>query len=186
MTTQASPRERILGATSALFYRQGIQATGVEELAEAAAVSKRTLYKVFGSKDNLVTAYLEQLATRSLGNEANLARADLSARDRLIALFDRPDQALGFRGCPMHNAAVELAAGNQAAHAVIHRHKLDFLHRLTETAREAGASDPEELGRQLFVLFEGSMALATSLDDDAAFDYGRPAALNLITAATGS
>ena len=52
------PRERILTTARTLFYREGIHATGVQRLAEAAHVSKRTLYEYFPSKNQLVEAYL--------------------------------------------------------------------------------------------------------------------------------
>jgi AcrR family transcriptional regulator len=52
------PRERILTTARALFYREGIHATGVQRLADAAHVSKRTLYEYFPSKNLMVEAYL--------------------------------------------------------------------------------------------------------------------------------
>jgi hypothetical protein len=42
------------------------------------------------------------------------------------------------------------------------RHKHAFRDRLVATAAEAGAADPESLGRQLAVIFEGANALAAS------------------------
>jgi AcrR family transcriptional regulator len=175
------PRERILAAARTLFYRHGIQATGVEELARAAGVSKRTLYKLFASKDQLVAAYLEQMdQVDPPANERYLLRADLPPRERLLAVFRRPPASEAFRGCPFHNAAVELAGPAHPGTAVIHAHKQAFLRQLADTARQAKAHDPETLGRQLAVLFEGATALATSIDDVAPFDDARPVAAALI------
>src|SRR5829696_8002052 len=61
-----SPRERILAAASDLFYRLGIRAVGVEAIAEAAQTNKMTLYRHFGSKDELIAAYLQRLADQSV------------------------------------------------------------------------------------------------------------------------
>jgi len=55
--------------------------------------------------------------------------------------------------------------------------------RLTDAAAEAGAADPYQLGHQLAVLFEGALALATSLNDTAAMIHARSAAEILIDAA---
>ncbi len=63
------------------------------------------------------------------------------------------------------------------------RHKQEFGARLIETARAAGARDPESLGRQLAVLFEGLTALSTSLNDGCPADDARRAAITLIDAA---
>ena len=56
-----TPRaQRILDVASTLFYERGIHAVGVDTIAEAAGVTKRTLYDRFGSKESLVVAYLRQ------------------------------------------------------------------------------------------------------------------------------
>ena len=57
-----APRDRILAAAGALFYRHGIRAVGVEAIAEAARTNKMTLYRHFASKDELVAQYLRQSA----------------------------------------------------------------------------------------------------------------------------
>jgi hypothetical protein len=51
------------------------------------------------------------------------------------------------------------------------------------TAAEAGAVDPETLGRQLAVLFEGANALAASSNDAQAFTDARQAAETLLDVA---
>jgi len=114
--------------------------------------------------------------------EALLDRFDHVAarRERLLAVFRRPPASEAFRGCPFHNAAVELAGPAHPGTAVIHAHKQAFLRQLADTARQGKAHDPETLGRQLAVLFEGATALATSIDDVAPFDDARPVAAALI------
>jgi AcrR family transcriptional regulator len=61
MTTQVrpSPRERLLDAAATLAFRHGVS-VGVEALCKAAAVSKRPMYQLFESKDELPAAGLEQ------------------------------------------------------------------------------------------------------------------------------
>jgi hypothetical protein len=115
-------------------------------------------------------------------NEKALDTLDATARNRLLAIFDAPP-ADRFRGCPFHNAAVEAACEMPAVHEIVHDHKLWFIARLTDIAAEAGARDPYQLGHQLAVLFEGAMALATSLNDTAPLVHARSAAEVLIDAA---
>lgn len=177
------PRERILATACTLFYRQGIHATGVEQLAEVAGVSKRTLYKLFGSKDDLVAAYLTWMSEHAPTNEQYLRRTDLAPGERLLALFGRPSSAVAVRGCSIHNAAVEITDPRHPGSAVIHAHKEGFLRQLVDTAAQAGAGDPETLGHQLFVLFEGATALGTSIGELASYDYARPIAHALVSEA---
>jgi AcrR family transcriptional regulator len=184
-------RERILRTAVELFASDGIHATGIAKLTDVAHVSTRTLYQHFPSKEALVSAYLERVESEPDGPmraETLLARRDLSPRERLLALFaDRPvdpPPAKVVRGCPLHNAAVEAAGTMPEAGALVERHKRELTARLIETAAEAGADDPEALGRQLAVLFEGARALATSLNDQQPFEDARQLAGTLITQAT--
>ena len=181
-TDVVSPRVRIMAAATNLFYGQGINATGVAEVAERAGVSKRTLYQLFPSKDILVAEYLKAADEDIATNEHSLHRTDLTAREQLLALFDRPQLAVHFRGCPFHNAAVELADANHPGNPLVLEHKHRFLRQVIDTARRAGAHDPDLLGRQLVVIFEGAMALSASLNSLEAFDFARTAAQALITA----
>ncbi len=59
-------RERLLGVASGLFNRKGVGATRTEEIAEAVGLSKRAIFRLFGSKDRLVAACFER------ANEINL------------------------------------------------------------------------------------------------------------------
>jgi AcrR family transcriptional regulator len=176
-------RERIERAAARLFYRKGIHATGVELVAREANVSKRTLYQHFASKNDLVDNYLRRMDARGGSPvESRLADVDLSARERLLAIFDIPSSEV-VRGCPFHNAAVESAGALAGADAIVRAHKGKFTRRLVAIAQEAGAADPHLLGHQLAVIFEGASAMATSLNDTAPVVHARAAAATLIDAA---
>jgi AcrR family transcriptional regulator len=176
-------RERIERAAARLFYRNGIHATGVELVAREANVSKRTLYQHFASKNDLVENYLRRMdAPGRLPVEKRLADTNLSARDRLLAIFDIPGSEV-VRGCAFHNAAVESAGSLAGADAIVRAYKEKFTRRLVALAQEAGPADPHLLGHQLAVLFEGASAMATSLNDTAPVVHARAAAATLIDAA---
>ena len=175
-------RERIERAAAQLFYRHGIHATGVELIAQQANVSKRTLYQHFASKNDLVDNYLRVIDARGgAPTEKRLADTDLSARERLLAIFEAPRSEV-MRGCPFHNAAVESAGTMASTDEIVRTHKLEFTRRLVAVAGEGGAADPHLLGQQLAVLFEGATAMATSLNDTAPYVHARAAAVTLIDA----
>ncbi len=171
-------RQRILDAAAELFYREGINATGVERLAAESAVSKRTLYQHFPSKTAVVEEYLRSI-------EPHVAKllhdAHQTPRQRMLTVFDAPITAGGpLRGCPFHNAAVEAAGAMPGVHDIVRASKRSFAEKLTELAEEAGAVDPQLLGQQLAVLYEGAAALATSLNDSTPWAHARAAAETLI------
>lgn len=173
-------RSRILDAAERLFYRDGINATGVERLASEASVSKRTLYQHFPSKEAVVEEYLRGIQDR-VGDPISPTPGDVgrTPRARLLALFDRSLPPGRMRGCPFHNAAVE-AGEMPEVQDIVRNHKHDFIDGLTSLAQQAGAANPRLLGWQLAVLYEGAAALGTSLDDPASWDYARKAAQVLI------
>jgi AcrR family transcriptional regulator len=183
MVSSPNAREKILSAAGALFYREGIHATGVERIAQEAGVSKRTMYQHFPSKTQLVEEYLRGIHDAGgMPNEKALDTVGTSPRNRLLAIFDGAPTTR-FRGCPFHNAAVEAADHMPGVHDVVHEHKLQFISRLTDVAAEVGAKDPYRLGHQLAVLFEGATSLATSLNDTAPLLHARSAAEVLIDSA---
>jgi AcrR family transcriptional regulator len=171
-------RQRILDAASELFYREGINATGVERLAAESSVSKRTLYQHFPSKTAVVEEYLRSLEDR-VANRGDTA--DESPRERMLAVFQAPVVGGGpLRGCPFHNAAVEAAGAMPGVQEIVRASKRSFIDALTELADQAGATNPKRLGSQLGVLYEGAAALATSLDDSSPWAHARAAAEALI------
>ena len=179
-------RERILQAAEELFYIRGIHATGVAALMEAAHVSPRTFYVHFPTKNALVAEYLRRFESeKPLAAEAALERGDQTAAQRLLAIFAPPESnsPAPLRGCPFHNAAVEGAGELPEVARLAQRHKRAFRDRLVATAAEAGAADPESLGRQLAVIFEGANALAASSNDAEAFTDARRAAKTLLDVA---
>jgi AcrR family transcriptional regulator len=179
-------RRRILAAAAELFYFDGINATGVDLIANRAAVSKRTLYQHFPSKTTLVEEYLRQLRQRGgAGEEAPAPTPDSTPRAQLLALFQLTDAGGGrMRGCPFHNAAVEAAGAMPGVEHIVHLHKRDYVDGLTELAREAGVVDPEMLGNQIALLYEGASGLSTSMNDAAPWAQARATAEVLIDLAT--
>jgi AcrR family transcriptional regulator len=176
-------RQRILDAAAELFYREGINATGVERLAAASSVSKRTLYQHFPSKTAVVEEYLRSIEPHvaSLLNDD-----DRTPRERMLAVFDAPTVPSGpLRGCPFHNAAVEAAGSMPGVHDIVRASKRSFIDWLTALAKQAGAADPQLLGSELGVLYEGAAALATSLDEASPWTNARAAAETLIDGAVG-
>lgn len=154
-----SPRERILIAARELFYRHGVHAVGVEAIAETAFTNKMTLYRHFRSKDDLIVAYVQQLANE--GNEVLdriLAENLDNPQKQVDAWVDFVEDVLTNkleRGCALANAAVELDTGHPAR-SVIEAYKQRKHDRLVGLFRAARYHDPNQLADEVFLLFEGA------------------------------
>lgn len=163
-------RERILSASQQLFRDQSINCTGVDQLCAVAGVSKRTLYQHFAGKDELIAEYLRRFDPDILPEVFD--RTDLPPRERLLAVFD-----IHAPLCPFIAAAVEIPDPGHPARVLASDYKKAFAARLTEAAREAGASDPEQLGEQLALLLDGASARSRVLDTDTFATAGAIAAV---------
>jgi AcrR family transcriptional regulator len=157
---QIPPRERILAAARELFYKHGIRAVGVDAIAETAATNKMTLYRHFGSKDELVASYLselakdgdalwEKLAATYPGNPQAQIDGWVRHVDEIFA--NRVD-----RGCAVANAAVELRETQHPGRQIIEDYKTRKRDRLVALFREAGYTEPASLADEVFLMFEGA------------------------------
>ncbi len=96
---RTDPRARILLGAREVFGRVGFEAATVENVATAAKVGVATVYRYFGDKDGLVTAFLEELAPRRAAREARDAvsgdvRRDLERLTERMLAGMRDDGAL--------------------------------------------------------------------------------------------
>ncbi|HEX3442242.1 MAG TPA: TetR/AcrR family transcriptional regulator [Pseudolabrys sp.] len=153
------PRERIIRTARELFRKHGIRGVGVDTIAEQAGTNKMTLYRHFGSKDDLIIACL-----RDVAGDADAIWADFEATypdDPMAQLHAwvriGAECAVGdARGCDMANAAVELAEGDHPARHVIEEFKTDQRDRLAKLCRAAGIVKADLLADTLSLLLEGA------------------------------
>jgi AcrR family transcriptional regulator len=164
------PRARILAVAGDLFYRHGIRAVGVDAIAEAAGTNKMTLYRHFGSKDDLVAAYLRQSASEADGCWGKFEQAHPGdGRAQLRAWLEEMAEHVANadqRGCPLANAAVELPEKDHPARRVIEEFKVAQRAKLIQLCRTAGLSEPDMLADELHLLLEGARVTAQSVGSD--------------------
>jgi AcrR family transcriptional regulator len=168
--TEERPRGRILATARDLFYRDGIRAVGVETIAAEAGTNKMTLYRNFGSKEELIAAYLRGEVTTVEAHWDGLTARYADDPKALIlawlkdmgALMTRPES----RGCPMVNAAIELPDPDHPGRKVIEQHKSAMRDRLAAACRKAGLAHPELLADQIHMLVEGAGVCLQSVGPD--------------------
>jgi AcrR family transcriptional regulator len=162
------PRDRIVGTARNLFHRLGIRGVGVDKIAEEAGTNKMTLYRHFDSKDGLIIECLRSVASEIRKSLAEIEAAhpgDAAAQlNDWIAMATR-DLATDCRGCPLTNAAVELADAGHPAHQVIEEFKLEHRVWLKKVCAAAGVADPDMLANTLTTLLEGARVARQSEGD---------------------
>jgi AcrR family transcriptional regulator len=177
-------RGRLLRAAADLFCRHGINATGVDAVIEAAGTAKATLYKIFGSKEGLVEAVLEEEG--AAWRQWFLTRIDNTpgtARDKLVGIFDILGDWFAedrFFGCPFINAVGEFDKKDQRYKSIALAHKSVVMRHITMLANAAGCAEAETTAHQLGLLIDGAIVAALITGDATIAKHGRAAAENIL------
>lgn len=80
-------RERIIAAATAMFLTQGVEQSTVTEVAQQAGVSRGTFFNYFPTKDSVLAAMWEDMATRFGEVMAQALDEDTSTRQRIHGVF---------------------------------------------------------------------------------------------------
>src|SRR3984893_7178400 len=164
-----SARGRLLSAATHLFCKNGINATGIDAIIDEAGTAKTTLYKLFGSKTNLVHAVLESEGKQ--WREWFIAAIEAGGGDpqtKLTRIFPALKSWFGeerFYGCPFINAVAEHDKDQKQFRNIAMRHKKVVLAHIEKLAGEMGAVEPESLAHQLALLIDGAIVAAMGSRD---------------------
>ncbi len=180
---EGSARERLLKAADELFYKEGVHTVGIDRVIERAGVAKASLYSTFGSKEELVLAYLKQRAERRQRRvRERIARYE-QPRARILALFELVCELVleaDFRGCAFANASAEGPREESRVSQVCIDSRAWTRMLLVDLARETGAQNPDRLGRQLALLYDGAIVAASADRDPSAAREALAAAESLL------
>ena len=169
-------QERILATCDRLFNGEGIRAVGVDKIAAAIGISKRTLYNYYPSKDELVFAYL-------LRRYVPARTSDLPPGEQILNMFDSLERwfsSSDFRGCPFVNAVAEL--GDSAARIAV-EFKEQRRVWLRGLLQQMNLLEADALATQLALVMEGAIASALVRGDPKIARSAKEAARVLLTAA---
>jgi AcrR family transcriptional regulator len=184
MSVKVPARERLLTAADELFYAEGVHTVGIDRVIERAGVAKASLYNTFGSKDELVRAYLQG---RHAAVQARVSRHLAQYTDprmRLLSIFEAQGELLaqtGYRGCAFSSAVAESPA--EAVLDAVRTYRRWVRGLITDLARDAGAPDPEKLARQLHLVWDGAQQEFRVERDPAVAQTARETAGRLLDAA---
>jgi AcrR family transcriptional regulator len=179
-----SARERLLAAANELFYDEGVHTVGIDRVIERAGVAKASLYNTFGSKDELVRVYLEGRHAIVAARITRYIERYGEPRARLLGVFEAQGELFaepGYRGCAFVSASAESPGEAVSRAADDYRGWVRGL--LTGLAAGAGAPDPELLGRQLHIIYDGASLSARMDRDPSVAVAARSAAAALLDAA---
>ena len=82
-TDREDIRNRTVQAATDVFLRDGVEAVRMDDLAQSLSVSKRTLYEIFGSKEDLLVECLQRHITRITG----LIEDEMGSEEDVLTVF---------------------------------------------------------------------------------------------------
>lgn len=180
-------RERLLAAAAELFYEEGVNTVGIDRVIERAGVAKASLYDCFGSKDELVRAYLAQRKEARDARITERLKKYGTPRERLLGVFDAMGDIFrdnNFRGCAFIRASAEVRAGSSVKQ-VCDDSRAWLRDLFVKLADDAGARNAEGLAEQLLLIYDGAAVAAQMDRNTRAASQARAMAALLLDAATG-
>lgn len=164
VSSMTSKRDQLIHAALELFDAGGFHATGIDAIIARAGVAKMTLYKHFGSKDELIVAALDRRSEESMAClSAHAHAASDDPVKRLLSVFDaarRQCAEEGWRGCTFQRASGEFGDAENPVHIAAARHAQRMQRFMTALCADAGVPDAPCLASQLCVLYMGAVASA--------------------------
>ncbi|PZR27088.1 MAG: TetR family transcriptional regulator [Citrobacter freundii] len=147
-------RDQIMDTASRLFYDQGYNNTGINQIIEEAGIAKASLYQHFRSKEDLLMEYLERAGIRMYDRLLVASEKQIEPKDKIAAIFDELElmtQRKGYNGCRFLNIISEIPSGNERVKEQVKEQKEGVRELFKEVVKPLRN---ESLGDELYLLFE--------------------------------
>jgi AcrR family transcriptional regulator len=161
----AGKRERLIAAACDLFYRQGIAATTLAHIAEAAEVPLGNMYYYFKTKDDIVAAVVDARTEEIRSATAALQRRHGSPKARLkalVGLLAESRETIANHGCPYGTLCTELA-NSGTSHPLTAPLMQTLLDWTEQQFHALGRRDAHDLALELLIAYQGSAVLTNAL-----------------------
>lgn len=151
------PRQRIIETASRLFYNQGYNSTGINQVIKEAKVAKASLYQHFPSKEDLLIEYLK--ISSDTTNKALNATVEkqTTPKEKVLSLFDfliTFSRQNNFQGCNFLNVAAEIPKDDEKVKALIRQQKNNIRSLLSDILKPL---EKQNLADELYLLFDAAL-----------------------------
>ena len=181
-------REQLIDTAIALFTEHGFHATGINRILADSGVAKKTLYRHFRSKEELILAALRKydglFRNRFMAQVESMAA---TPHERLLAVFDAAGEWFAdnkFFGCMFINAVGEYSQDDTPIRMACREFKTMMSRYIRGLCADAGAQNPDALAEKLALLLEGAIVTAQVSQRRGTAQVARTVAKTLIADAT--
>ena len=179
-------KERIIETASDLFYHNGYNQTGINQIIAEANVAKASMYQHFRSKEDIAVAYLKRRHINWMGSLEDFVSPNRTNKEKLIASFDYLNSWLNtvaFRGCGWQNIITDLPSDHDKIRnqAVLHKNEVrSWVHKLLNEDGKYATEQAKQLGDQVVILLEGAIILSQIQKDEWPIKAAKDAAVRLL------
>ena len=172
-------KEKILETASRLFFEQGYNLTGINQIIEEADIARGSLYNHFKSKNDLLMSYLRESEVRYFAKLDAFLRPIKDPRKKLLAVFDFRmglQQQYNFAGCRFIKLGAEVSRDQTDVLAMLASHKRRFKEVIRSLANEVEIKAPftaDTLAETMYLLIEGASVIGSLEKNDVHFKEAR-------------
>jgi AcrR family transcriptional regulator len=159
-------KERVIETASDLFYNQGYNQTGINQIIDEAGVAKASMYQHFRSKEDIAVAYLIARHTMWMGKLEECVAKEKSPKSKVICVFNYLTEWLtevNFRGCGWQNIITDLPSDHDKIkdQAIFHKNELrNWVREQLMKEEVFTAKEAKDVGDQVIILIEGAIILS--------------------------
>lgn len=164
MNQLTGPKERILETASRLFYKQGYNNTGINQILKEAKVAKASLYQHYGSKEDLAMEYLKAARKNWFEGLAQWTNTKNAPLQKVLACFDFLEYTLRnneFRGCKFINMMSELGDTQSPLQQEILEHKIKLRTYIGDLVKKVISAETQDksdmISDSIYLLYEGAI-----------------------------
>ncbi len=157
-------KQNIIETASFLFYRNGYNSTGINEIISESGIAKATLYNHFRSKEELCLAYLQFKNTVFLNDISAFCTSKPKGKAQLLAIFDFLQLFYGnkdFNGCWCIKTVSEIPKENEKIRNAIQAQKSLFIQLIsdliTDNIKHITTKKTTTVSRQIYLLYESAV-----------------------------
>jgi len=185
---ESATKARILDVASRLFYDQGYNSTGINQIIEEADIAKASLYNHFPSKRDLLAAYIQKAEESWFDKMNTYLEPFKDPKAKLLALFDfRVDHQIAnnFAGCQFTKISAEVPKDDLRAFELVGHQKNLVKAFITEQLAQIKLGQPQVLSKEMladtfFLMLEGASVAAGVYKDASAIKKAKAIAEKLL------
>ncbi|MFY0255344.1 TetR/AcrR family transcriptional regulator [Chitinophaga sp. 30R24] len=187
MQDKVKVKDRILNTASDLFYHQGFNQTGINQIIAEADIAIGSLYKHFPSKNDLLLAYLKKQEDEWFEQLTEFSKGAEHPKEKIFRFIDyriAQQKKSNFCGCPFTKIIAETGAQDPKVLQLVETHKEKqraLLYGLFKQIHSDSIGDKKLLSESFFLMIEGAIVSTTIARNTLALENVKKFIKKLIT-----